>query len=77
MNVKENSFLAKIKFKWNGHFFDKFIIISIIATKYEGNVIGLSLVKRIVENHNGTIHAISEKDKGAKFHVILPVSQTP
>jgi len=45
--------------------------------KYEGNGIGLSLVKRIVENHNGTIYATSEKDKGSEFHVILPVSQTP
>ncbi len=43
---------------------------------HKGNGIGLSLVKKIVENHNGEIHAVSEEGEGAAFHVILPVEQT-
>ena len=41
--------------------------------QHKGSGIGLSLVKRIVENHNGTIYTVSEVGKGAEFHVILHV----
>jgi len=41
----------------------------------KGSGIGLSLVKKIVENHHGAIFTVSEEGKGAAFHVILPVGQ--
>ncbi len=47
------------------------------SREYKGSGIGLSLVKKIIENHNGAVYTISEKDKGAEFHVILPVSREP
>jgi signal transduction histidine kinase len=39
----------------------------------EGTGIGLSLVKRIVETHNGHIWVESEKGKGSTFRFSLPV----
>ena len=42
---------------------------------HKGTGIGLSLVKKIIENHKGEIHAVSEEGEGAAFHVILPVEQ--
>lgn len=38
----------------------------------EGSGIGLSLVKSLVEMHNGNIVAKSELDKGSEFIIILP-----
>lgn len=43
-------------------------------TEYEGNGLGLSLCKKIVTRHNGTIKASGEKDNGAEFTVILPLT---
>ena len=43
--------------------------------KYEGNGLGLSLCKRIVERHNGTIEAVS-RPSGAEFVICLPLKQT-
>ncbi|MGZ3884405.1 MAG: hypothetical protein ACXVPD_09400 [Bacteroidia bacterium] len=35
---------------------------------------GLALCKKIVYNHHGLLTAYSEPEKGAEFHIILPVS---
>lgn len=39
---------------------------------YEGTGIGLAIVKKIVENHNGFITATGELNKGARFDIYLP-----
>ncbi|MNF15151.1 Phytochrome-like protein cph1 [compost metagenome] len=35
--------------------------------------IGLTIVKRIVENHNGFIKAEGILNKGAKFEIFIPI----
>jgi light-regulated signal transduction histidine kinase (bacteriophytochrome) len=40
--------------------------------EYTWTGIGLALVKKIVENHNGFISAVSEKNQGATFHIYIP-----
>lgn len=42
-------------------------------TEYTGTGIGLSIVKKAVENHNGFIYASGEVGKGAVFSILLPV----
>ncbi|RYG44633.1 MAG: histidine kinase, partial [Chitinophagaceae bacterium] len=42
-------------------------------TEYSGTGIGLAIVRKIVENHNGFISVKGEVDKGAEFLVFLPV----
>ena len=41
---------------------------------YAGTGIGLAIVKKIVENHNGIIVASSELKKGATFDIFFPVT---
>lgn len=41
---------------------------------FEGTGIGLALCKKIVMNHKGEIYAEPLEEKGARFHVILPVT---
>lgn len=42
--------------------------------QYSGTGIGLSIVKRIVENHNGIITASGELNKGARFDIFIPAA---
>ncbi len=44
--------------------------------RYEGTGLGLSLCKKIVERHHGTIAATGELNRGAKFVIRLPLTQT-
>lgn len=42
--------------------------------KYNGTGIGLAIVKKIVDNHNGFITAIGIPKKGAKFDIYIPLT---
>lgn len=44
--------------------------------KFEGTGIGLAIVKKIVEKHNGLIVANSREGNGAVFSIILPLEQS-
>lgn len=45
-------------------------------TQYKGSGIGLSIVKKIIENHHGHVWAISIPDQGSTFHILLPIVGT-
>ncbi len=42
--------------------------------EYTGTGIGLAIVKKIIDNHNGIITATGELNKGATFDIYIPVS---
>lgn len=44
--------------------------------KFEGTGIGLALCRRIIDNHQGEIFAISKEGEGSSFHIILPISRS-
>jgi signal transduction histidine kinase len=41
--------------------------------EFEGTGVGLSICKKIVEKHNGSLRAVSELQKGSSFIITLPV----
>jgi signal transduction histidine kinase len=45
--------------------------------KYEGTGIGLAIVKKIIDKHNGLISARSAVNSGSTFIIVLPVRQQP
>ena len=47
-----------------------------LRSEYEGTGIGLAIVKKIVEKHDGLIGAKSAEGVGATFIILLPVHQT-
>jgi signal transduction histidine kinase len=44
-------------------------------TQYEGTGIGLAIVKKIIEKHNGIIGVKSKEGEGATFTIVLPLHQ--
>jgi PAS domain S-box-containing protein len=77
----------KISFVDNGIGFDQMYADTIFApfkrlhtrSEYTGTGVGLSICKKVMENHKGYIYATSEVDKGTTFHLIFPrkTAKTP
>lgn len=44
-------------------------------SEYEGTGIGLSIVKKIIEKHNGLLTAKSKEGEGTTFIIVLPLTQ--
>ena len=42
------------------------------STEFSGTGIGLAIVKKIVDNHNGFIFAVGNPNEGAAFNIYLP-----
>lgn len=59
--------------KYTNHIFQAFTRLH-SKDSYEGTGLGLALCKKVVDKHNGTINAISEKGKGTTFLIELPLS---
>jgi light-regulated signal transduction histidine kinase (bacteriophytochrome) len=80
---KKNGDFYRIAIRDNGIGFDEvyaeriFEIFQRLNQKdaYEGSGIGLSIVKKIIERHNGIIKASSTKGEGAIFTFILPIQR--
>jgi PAS domain S-box-containing protein len=60
--------------KFAGRIFDPFLRLH-GRNAYEGAGIGLSVVRKIVDRHRGTIRACGSEGRGAKFIVTLPAKQ--
>jgi signal transduction histidine kinase len=43
------------------------------TTEYKGTGVGLSIVRRVIESHNGYVWAESTPGEGATFKILLPV----
>lgn len=74
---------VKISIQDNGIGFDEKYLDRIFTifqrlhdrSEYEGTGVGLSIVRRIVERHGGSISAESQPTIGSTFHMILPLTQ--
>jgi len=83
-NLNRQLSYAEISFKDNGIGFNQqfagqiFLIFERLNNQqqYSGTGIGLALCQKITEHHQGGIHAQSEEDNGAIFHVLLPLTQS-
>ncbi|MBT1706412.1 sensor histidine kinase [Chryseosolibacter indicus] len=45
------------------------------TTQFKGTGIGLSIVRKVIESHNGFVTATGNPDEGATFSVYLPISK--
>jgi PAS domain S-box-containing protein len=80
--IKSEVDYLQIRFEDNGIGFDQkdrekiFELFKRLHTRneYSGTGIGLAIVKKIVENHDGFISAESSQQQGAGFIILLPVN---
>ena len=42
------------------------------GNRYSGTGVGLSIVRKVAENHGGFVDALSQPGNGATFRVLLP-----
>lgn len=83
LTLKKDKDYVKIEIEDNGIGFEAefaekiFMIFQRLHAKveYSGSGIGLSICKKIVENHNGFIFAEGVLNQGAKFTILLPKNQ--
>ncbi len=83
-NKKKSKKFVEIILKDNGIGFNQKVADKIFQSftrlhskeKFEGTGLGLSLCKKIVLRHDGTITAIGVENKGAEFYITLPIKQT-
>lgn len=74
---------VRIYIKDNGIGFDETYLHKIFVlfqrlhgrSEYEGTGIGLAIVKKIIEKHNGLLTAKSKEGEGTTFVIVLPVRQ--
>lgn len=79
-NLQPASRYHQLTFTDNGIGFDNRFLSKIFSIfqrlhprhKYDGTGIGLSICKKIVENHSGVILADGVENQGAKFTIIIP-----
>lgn len=58
------------------HVFDPFFRAKdVVDAQIHGNGLGLSLVKRIAEAHGGRVYVESERGRGSRFTIALPIAE--
>jgi signal transduction histidine kinase/FixJ family two-component response regulator len=79
----ENGKYCRLTITDNGIGFDEIYLDKIFTIfqrlnskeEYEGTGIGLAIVKKIIDKHNGIITARSKENSGATFIIVLPARQ--
>ena len=82
--TKDKTKYYKITFKDNGIGFDNeyaekiFVLFNRLHNRdeFSGTGIGLSICKKIVENHKGYIFADGKLNEGATFTIFIPLNTT-
>ncbi len=81
--LSANGAYCRITISDNGIGFDEIYLDKIFSmfqrlhgkAEYNGTGIGLSITKKIIDNHNGIVTAKSKENEGSTFIIILPVKQ--
>lgn len=78
ISVSEENSIVKIEVKDNGIGISDenkmYVFEPKFTTKNSGMGLGLGIIKKIIENYNGTITFESEENNGTTFTVILPIN---